>query len=261
MKQFVLPQDFGDIGAGSLDRQLSGKDFHYLIRVRRCSENDRIPALSRNGDRYEMEIVKISKDNCTVRLTPLGRRETVEEEPDLKIFLLPALTKGKKMDLTVRQAVEGGASAVWPVLSDHSQIKIREKSDSEAKKNRWDRIAVEALQQCGGATATEVEEPRSLPEILEKWDNRGPLFFLHERTADNKANGNLHRHLVEMVGELAIMIGPEGGLSSSEIRLLLEYGAHPVYLGNRILRAETAAIYGLAAVSTIIRERHEWQLV
>jgi 16S rRNA (uracil1498-N3)-methyltransferase len=60
---------------------------------------------------------------------------------------------------------------------------------------------------------------------------------------------------------LAIIVGPEGGLSPGETDLLLEVGAHPVYLGNRILRAETAAIYGLAAVNTIIRERTEWQPV
>ena len=165
------------------------------------------------------------------------------------------------MDLTVRQAVEGGASHIWPVLTAHSQIKIREKSDSEAKKRRWERIAIEALQQCGGTVPVEVEDPALLPELLEKWNDRGPLFFLHEGDISNEISGSLHRHLAEAVGELAIMIGPEGGLSSAETRLLLEKGAHPVYLGKRILRAETAAIYGLAAVSTIIRERLEWQLV
>ena len=55
------------------------------------------------------------------------------------------------------------------------------------------------------------------------------------------------------------MVGPEGGLSPSETRLLRENGALPIYLGSRVLRAETAAIYGLAAVGTIIRERTEWQ--
>lgn len=261
MKQFVLPFETVVADNESLDCQLSGRDFHYLIRVRRYTEKDRIPALCRNGNKYEMEFIRISRENCSVRLHPLSRQETGAEETGPKIYLMPALTKGKKMDLTVRQAVEGGASVIWPVLTTYSQIRIREKSDSEAKKRRWERIATEALQQCGGAVPVEVEDPALLPELLEKWNDRGPLFFLHERDIGNEMSGSLHRHLAVAVGELAIMVGPEGGLSSAETRLLLEKGAHPVYLGKRILRAETAAIYGLAAVRTIIRERLEWQLV
>ncbi|MCK5737236.1 MAG: RNA methyltransferase, partial [Spirochaetaceae bacterium] len=97
--------------------------------------------------------------------------------------------------------------------------------------------------------------------LLENWGNRGPLFFLHEKEFANEKALSLHKHLAEPALDLAIMIGPEGGFSPDETNLLRENGALPIYLGDRVLRAETAAIYGMAAVSTIIRERAEWQMV
>jgi 16S rRNA (uracil1498-N3)-methyltransferase len=258
MKQFVLSFEPGKAEALSDDIRLSGGDFHYLIHVRRHSEGDRIPALSREGVTYDMEIIAVNRDSCTVKLIPALRLAKKSAGHGVRITLIPAITKGKKMDLTVRQAVEAGVSAIWPMLTEHCQVRYRDKSDSQAKNGRWERIAIEALQQCGGEIPVELQPPQKLYELIELWAGRGPLFFLHEREIEDEMTGSLHQHLAEPVGELAIMVGPEGGLSPAEIGLLLEKGAHPVHLGSRVLRAETAAIYGLAAIGTIIRERTEW---
>lgn len=269
MKQFVLPfhpespgnglASNGFAGKGNKEYQLTGREYHYLINVRRYSVGDRVPALSPDGRAFKMEILQVKKDSCTIGLTPVVRDIIENTSLDVRITLMPALTKGKKMDLTIRQAVEAGATAIWPMLTEYCQVRYRDKADTQAKKTRWERIAVEALQQCGGDVPVKLELPRKLPELLEAWGGRGSILFLHERKFGEEGAGNLHRHLVEPVRELAIMVGPEGGLSPSETRLLREKGAHPVHLGCRVLRAETAAIYGLAAVSTIIRERTEWQ--
>jgi len=262
MKQFVLsfnPDEAeNDSEAGF---SLSGREYHYLIHVRRYSAGDTIPALSPDGRNFEMKILHIAKDSCEVELESVHRKNTAGDEQLPRITLMPAITKGKKMDLTIRQAVESGVFAIWPVLTEYCQVKYRKDLDTSKKTERWKRIAVEALQQCGGNQATELKTARTMKEILKKWEKRGPLFFLHEKISENVPPRSLHRYLAEPIEDLAIMTGPEGGLSPSETRQLLDYGGKPVYLGKRVLRAETAALYGIAAVSTIIRERAEWQTV
>ncbi len=260
MKQFVLPVNPA-ITTDDTEISLTGREYHYLIHVRRYSAGDRIPALSPDGRTYEMRILNVKKDSCSVGVQPLTRNPDTKEMLRIRITLMPGITKGRKMDLTVRQAVEAGAFAIWPVLTENCQVKYRNEADTQLKKERWERIAVEALQQCGGEYPTELAPPRKLPELLEIWGKTGPLFFLHENEFSSKEAKSLHQHLAEPVRNLAIIVGPEGGLSLSETRLLQEKGAHPIHLGRRILRSETAAIYGLAAIGTIIRERNEWQTV
>jgi len=266
MKQFVLSFNPAETPADTdnesvIEASLSGREHHYLIHVRRYCDGDIIPALSPDGRNFEMKILQAGKESCKVELRYLLRESHEAEEPLPRITLIPAVTKGKKMDLTIRQAVETGVFAIWPVLTEYCQVKYRNDSETSGKSERWKRIAVEALQQCGGNRATELDSVRTMKEVLKKWDNRGPLFFLHEKISEETPPLSLHRHLAEPVEDLAIMTGPEGGLSPSETRQLLDYGGKPIYLGERVLRAETAAIYGIAAVSTIIRERTEWQTV
>jgi len=262
MKQFVLSFNPADTEIHSESRfTLGGREFHYLIHVRRYGAGDTIPSLSPDGRSFEMKILQTGNDSCEVELRFLLRESTDVDEQLPRITLMPAITKGKKMDLTIRQAVEAGAFAIWPVLTEYCQVKYRKDPETSGKTERWKRIAVEALQQCGGNQTTELKSARTMEEVLEKWKNRGPLFFLHEKSSEGSPPRSLHSYLAETVDDLAIMIGPEGGLSSGETRQLLDYGGKPVYLGERVLRAETAAIYGMAAVSTIIRERTEWQTV
>ena len=257
MKQFVLPDS---VPAGESRLRLEGGDFHYLVRVRRCSAGDRIRGITRDGRRFLVTFLTVGSDHCDVSLSPqeveAGRED---REATTRIVLMPGITRGKKMDLTVRQAVEAGAAAVVPVLTEHCQVRYRNAVDAEAKRERWERIGTEALQQCGGTSATVIGVPADLKTVIGEWGDRGPLFFLHEKVSPGKeeATGLFHR-LAEPPRELAIIVGPEGGLSPSETAFLRENGAEPVFLGSRILRAETAALYGMAVVATIIRERSEW---
>ncbi len=339
MKQFVLSFNPPHSGKEEAEREerirLSGKDFHYLCRVRRYGSGSRLPALSPDGRRFELEISAVSGRDCVGILRPLAPGSQASgtpapgtlapgtlasgtlaspgalapeelEGPAVRIYLMAALTKGRKMDLTVRQAVEAGAAGVFPLETENSQVRLSGEGREEARmkrRERWEKIAVEALQQCGGDFPTSVEAPVSIEKALERWRDRGPVLFLHEKPLFGKqgsaagfrgqfdkgadAAGDLHGGperetaaagpgrqfdksaaaagfhslLAEQVRNLAIMIGPEGGFSPAEVDRLLRKGARPVYLGKRVLRAETAALYALAAAGTIIRERREWQLV
>lgn len=255
MKQFILP--FEPCGNASEKHTLDGQDFKYLIRVRRYRRGDRLPARSPQGLPYEMEFLSVCRDSCEISVKPAASFPKNSEEP-YRITLMPGLTKGRKMDIVVRQAVESGVIELWPLHTDHSQVHYNEGKDSLIKTERWERIAKEALQQCGGVNALAITAPKTITDAVDVWNRRGPLFFFHEKAQEEKG---LHRCLSETAFDIGIIIGPEGGLSSEEALSLENNGAIPINLGPRILRAETAALYAVATISTIIRERNEWQQV
>ena len=252
MKQFLLPENPGVENT----MVLTGKDFHYLVHVRRFRPGQILNALSPDGRHFRMEILSVERDSCPVALS---RDASSGNDPaGTSITLIPAITRGKKMDLTVRQAVEAGSNRIWPIVSEHCQMKFRNDEERESKRLRWERIAREALQQCGGGRPAEVAAPTDLHRAVDLWARRGPLFVFHEKKPDGNNYTGLHRHLASDIQELAIMVGPEGGFSNREIGYLHEEKAVPIWLGSRVLRAETAALYALAAISTILREKSEW---
>jgi 16S rRNA (uracil1498-N3)-methyltransferase len=138
------------------------------------------------------------------------------------------------------------------VLSEHSQVRPEEK---DARVPRLRKVAREAVQQSGAPRLPEIEEPRSLASIAKSAEDWGTALFFHERPLGGAA---LHQLLAGTLRSVAILIGPEGGLSEAEAVLLEGAGFHPVYLGGSVLRVETAALYALGAVKTILQERDAW---
>ncbi len=251
MKHFLLPRRYG----GEPIITLSGDDLHYLTRVLRMRVGDSLPAITAAGRRYSMRIEEIERSGCRVSLT-VDDTERTDPQGGVTIRLLQCLPKGRKMDLIVRQAVEAGVARIVPLVSARS---IAVPEDPEKKAARWRRIAVEALQQSGSTTLAAVDPPVSFREgaVLEGAHDTG-LFFHQERLAGD----SLHAALcgADPSGTVTLLIGPEGGLSDEEVEHLRLKGFKPVYLGDTVLRTETAALYAVAAVRTILTERDTWKL-
>ena len=144
---------------------------------------------------------------------------------------------------------------IVPVLSEQTIVKITA-GEADSKRQRWQRIAREALQQSGAARLPQIERPIGLTELLERNDPGWVLFFHQARLAA----GSLHECLAEAPARLSLLIGPEGGFSGGEVDRLLGSGFMPVYLGDTVLRCETAALAALAAVKMILQERSNWKL-
>ncbi len=262
MRQFLLPGRYG----GESRVNLRGADFHYLIRVLRKREGDGLAAVSVAGARYAMRVETVGRASCTVTLTPVAPEESRAEQKGFEIRLLQCLPKGRKMDLIVRQAVEAGVGCIVPVASDHA-VPVTE--DSALRLARWRRIAREALQQSGNSRLAIIGNPLTLAEaaVLDR-DHETGLFFHQERIGEESLHGALSGALDGGAGRVGLgmglrvnlLIGPEGGLSERETLLLKESGFRPVFLGEAVLRTETAAIYAIAAVNTVLRERSSWRL-
>lgn len=255
MRQFVLPPTFN--GGGSI--KISGADSKYILKVLRLKTGDGFPAVDSGGNRFMLEITAIGADYfkavCTASNPVVPAAETANIP---RIILLQCLPKGKKLELIVRQAVESGAGMIIPIESAHSVAHI--KDDRSAKKTgRLKKIAEEAAQQSGNRGVPEILEPvkiASLPEILSEHSIKGLKLFFHQKRLEKSS---LHGYLYNPADSVCILIGPEGGLSNTETDFLLASGFYPVYLGENVLRTETAAVYALGAVKTILLEKSAWK--
>jgi 16S rRNA (uracil1498-N3)-methyltransferase len=230
-----------------------GKDARYLSRVLRLLPGDSFDAMDGEGRAWKATLV--SADGESVRLAlesvSAGHGEAGTAGSETRISLYQCLPKGGKMDLIARQAAEAGVARVIPVISDHSVPR------HTARDERWERVIKEARQQSGSRVDTKVEALLSLHEAVNDWSGRGPAFFFHEKPL---AETSLHRYLSCIPAEAAVMVGPEGGLSRDETAFLASAGWLPIYLGQRVLRAETAALYAVAAVQILLLEHETWAL-
>jgi len=221
---FLPPQSI----AGDRAR-LTPEAAHYLRDVLRLLPGAELELFDGAGGTYPAEV---EEGLSTLRLGP--RREA---RPKLELWLLAALSKGEKMDLTVQKATELGATRIAPFPADRSVVRIDPGKAAE-RALRWRRIAEEAARQCGRSEVPSVASPSPLAELLAAIPEGFARFAFHpggEPLAD--ATGG---------AAVAGVVGPEGGLSPEEVLACERAGARSVSLGPRILRAETAAIVAVA---------------
>lgn len=249
MKQFVLPEDPDDRG----EIRISGRDFHYLHRVRKIGEGMSFQGLSPAGESITLTVKDLSSDNLTLSVSALSPRQAEGERAG--IVLYQCLPKGQKMDLVVRQATEAGAEGVVPVLSEYSIPRL-DGRDCEKKRERWERIAREATQQCGAPLVPRISAPIPLKDLPPCGGGSLGLVFHHEPLENNTLHGYLSSH----PKDVRICIGPEGGFSERELGLLSEKGYKTFHVRTNVLRTETAALFAIAAVEIILLEIDSWAI-
>ena len=255
MKQFIIEQE--PDGNGMLT--LSGKAFVYLIKVRRMREGDILPVLLPQSGAADMVIDSINTVKKTLRVkrqsAPLGTPRTA---PAAELILLQWVLKGSKTDTIIRQATEAGVRAVLPVIGEFSVAK----KQNPAQLERFRRIIKEARQQSGSPVDTVVMEPAPLAEALNTLKALVPAARTVFAQCSEAAGASVgfHRLLAEKPSHIVLAIGAEGGISPTEATILREAAFQTVHFNTNVLRAETAALYAIAAVQTIINEANQWQL-
>lgn len=250
MKQFLLPPSF----KGGNELLITGKDAHYLTNVLRKAPGETFSGIDTRGARYLLTINEI-REGTVLLSAQLSQDNEAAALPE--ITLIQCLPKGKKMDMIIRQAAELGAARIVPVISEHSIPKFDER-EKEKKRLRWEKVIKEAVQQSGNTVIPEIQSVVSLPELVRRdrfsWEMG--LFF-YEKPLET---GSLHGYLSVHPKSVALLIGPEGGFSEKEVRIVMDAGFRPVYLGKRILRVETAAASALALVQLLLMEKKLWKM-
>ena len=278
MRQLIVEKGKEKNGLINLD----GKDYRYLKQVLRVHNGDMISVRLPDGSLKNATVAKI--DEAARRITlqicadtsggeaSITRGVQAEEisgnavngAQEVEYWLFQFLPRPQKFELIVRQATECGVAVIIPVVGEYT-----EKSSAQAlmgaKRERLERIVREARQQSGSPVDTKVLEPMSLEQAIEQWNmdklnHRGSLAFVLSERGD--CSGNLRRTVEgdpstplsdRPIKRAAIAVGSEGGISPEEVKLLEEKGLFvPIHFAVNILRCETAALYGIAAVQSEI---------
>ncbi|TDL90612.1 16S rRNA (uracil(1498)-N(3))-methyltransferase [Meridianimarinicoccus aquatilis] len=203
---------------------------HYLTGVMRLVSGDAVAVFDGRSGEYLAHLGQAGKRSATLVIGP--QTAPIRMPPDL--WLLFAPIKKARTDFIVEKAAEMGAARICPVQTDFT-------NSERIRRDRLQAHAVEAAEQCGGTFVPDVDDLRPLSRLLDHWPEDRRLMFCDEDLAGPVSA------LPAMPGPWAILIGPEGGFSPAErARLHAHPAAHPVSLGPRILRADTAAVAALA---------------
>lgn len=218
---------------------MSSEESAHMTRVLRMKAGDKFILVDGVGGENICCISSV--DNGLVSADVLEKR-ACEADPKVKITLYQACLKSDKLEFVLQKSVELGVSAYVPFVSSRC-VKVPDSKGMQKMKTRMDKIAAEAVKQCGRAVLPEVGTAIRFPELIKRLEEHELVLFAYEcETAPLKGT-------IGSAKDIALVIGPEGGFDLSEAEAIKTAGAVSVSLGKRILRAETAALALTAIVS------------
>lgn len=225
---------------------LRGDEARHCREVMRRGPGDRVVVFDGTGTEAEAEILSADKDSVKLKSLLVNRTAP----PPARLTLGQAIPKGKNMDLIIQKATELGVSRIVPLLSERTVVQLAGE-DLGKKRDKWQRVAVEACKQCGQNWIPEVAEPQSVEKFV---DGEGDGFRVVAAIDDSARS--LKAILAEWMenrenppNAATVLIGPEGDFTPAEISRAVGAGFAPLTLGPIILRSETAAIHALSILA------------
>lgn len=224
---------------------LSGPEAHHCLGVLRHEEGDRVVVFDGQGNEATAQILSTNRREAELRILHRAKSAPLA----CRITLAQAVPKGRNMDLIIEKAVELGAAAIAPLLSERTVVQL-DSAEAQAKQEKWQTIAREACKQCGQNWLPKVSTPVS-PRVFFEQHKPSGLMLIGSLQADSRPIKQTIAEYTEQHGrpkEVTVFIGPEGDFTPAELSLAKSHGCLPVTLGPIILRTETAAIYCLSVL-------------
>jgi len=220
--------------------ELGEDSARHIVRVLRMRKGDQISLFNGNGGEYTAELLQLNKSSVTLQI---GSFHNHNIESCLDIELVQAISRGERMDITIQKAVELGVNRIQPLFTSRCNVKLT--GDRLDKKlAHWQKIAISACEQSGRNSVPEVRQPLDIMQWLGQLDD--PVNGLILDPCSEKSC----RDISDMK-EVSLLVGPEGGLTDSEISAATAQGFTAVRLGPRVLRTETAALAIIATVQAL----------
>ena len=225
-----------------------GEDVKHIKNVLRKDKGDKIEICNQeNGKTYNCQINNIEDNSIFTKII----NQIEEQEDKIKIDIYQGLPKADKMELIIQKSVELGANAIIPVAMKRCVVKIDSK-DENKKMCRWQKIAESAAKQSGRNEIPEIRHIATVEKISNLINKYDSLIVAYENEKNNTIKRELFKlkDILQEKGKIniALIIGPEGGLEEKDVELLKQSGAKIVTLGNRILRTETVALNMLSVI-------------
>lgn len=233
MPRFYIETDL----AAETTVELTETVFHHWIKVLRAQAGEKAALFNGQGGEYEAELAEVSKKSATVRILSFNPDNRT---PAFSALLGQVMSKGDRMDYAIQKAVELGVAEIQLLTSERCEMRL--KYDRDQKKiDHWQGIAIAACEQCGMNLVPKIQAPLS----LEKWlASQLPATKLV--LAPNKDEIDV---LSGASKNIALLIGPEGGLSEAEIQQANQAGFKSWCIGSRVLRTETAPVVALSILN------------
>lgn len=245
---------------------INGDDVNHIINVLRMKKGDKIRVCNQDtGDNYNAQITQYTKNEVDCEIIEKINKTT---ESNVHITLFQGLPKFEKMELIIQKNTEVGVNRIVPVIMERTVVKIDEKVASK-KLDRWQKIAEIAAKQSMRDVIPKIDNIIKLKDmdttnfdaVLVAYENeehnklKDELQNLKQKLKSNSSNNNSKDNTEDTLQyNIAIVIGPEGGIAEKEIEMLAEKNARFVSLGKRILRTETA---GLVMAGNVLYELEE----
>lgn len=224
----------------SCEIELDEAASHHLIKVLRMQPGRPLILFNGRGGEFEAELVSTTKKTATVYLKTYTDKNP---ESPLHTHLAISLSRGERFEFVLQKATELGVSAITPLLTERTEVKLSGER-LEKKIKSWWKIIIGACEQCGRCVPPVLNAPEQIQNFLAKPYN-GECFVLHHRNTSTLDPS-------KQIENINLLIGPEGGLSESEIALANQRGWKNLVLGPRVLRTETAPIVALSLF------QHHW---
>ena len=226
---------------------ITGKEARHIRNVLRMKKGEMLILMDREGESYEATIEAVHHKEVKTRIT-----KTIPPLPPspLTISLAQALIKSHPMEYLIQKATELGIHSIHPFYSERTVIQLKS-AHLKNKMERWMEIMKSSCKQCGRVSLPELNTPLLFEELINNAANTKTSKIMLWEDEDKGDLKELLRSW-SSAPQIFVIVGPEGGFTINEINLARDAGFHTVSLGNRILRAETAALSLLSII------QYEW---
>ena len=213
--------------------------FQHCCKVLRLKDDHPVIVFNGSGGQYQASLTNVQKRNAQLAVKSF---ESLTNESPLNVTIGQSISRGERMDYAVQKAVESGVYKIQPLFSERCEVKLND-ARIEKRVQHWQQVAISAAEQCGRGIVPEVAMPMPLNDWVKECEGMLKL--------------TLHHHSARPVKEfttpdskhIALLIGPEGGLTENEVSSAQSAGFQAIALGPRVLRTETAPVVALTALN------------
>jgi len=215
---------------------LSDSVVQHVSRALRMRSGDALILFNGDGNEYQAELTEVARRNASATITSTTMPARMSP---LNITIGQAVSRGERMDYAVQKATELGMNQLVPLFTERCEVRLNSERQDK-RRQHWQQVAVSACEQSLRCDLPEISEPQSLNNWLDNVEADLKL-VLHHHTEQPLGD-------FDKPGSVALLIGPEGGLSETEVELALSKGFKPVAFGPRVFRTETAPVAALSVL-------------
>jgi len=214
---------------------LPAESAHYLGTVLRAREGDKVILFNARDGEFDAAVSKSKKGNVDVAIGECVRAP--EQGAKLYLHLALGLSRGDRMDYAIQKATELGVNEITPLFTEHGEVRLKP-DRLENKLRHFEKIAINAAEQCGRLDVPVVNTPLALDSFLAQNTKATRLLL--------EPGGEQSLTTARALTDIELVIGPEGGFSEREVAQARASNCEIMRLGPRILRTETAPVAALA---------------